>query len=102
LAIESKWGTIDCWGSEFMINWNRIKVKGVDEVMGWFDQMMQRICLGRRVQGWLGRVMDGEMPVDIEEWRDLWVQAHQLMSIFNTGFLSLQHRLDLAVAQQLK
>ena len=102
LAMESKWGTIDCWGSEFMIDWNRIKVKGVDEVMGWFDRMMQRICLGRRVQGWLGRVMDGEMPVDIEEWRDLWVQAHQLTSIFNTGFLSLQHRLDLAVAQQLK
>jgi hypothetical protein len=102
LAMESKWGTIDRWGLEFMIDWNRIKVKGVDEVMGWFDQMMQRICLGRRVLGCLGRVMEGEMPIDVEEWRDLWVQAYQLTSIFNTGFLSLQHRLDLAVAQQLK
>ena len=46
--------------------------------------------------------MEGEMPADIEEWRDLWVQAHQLTSTFNIGFLSLQRRVDLAAAQQLE
>ena len=85
-----------------MLDWNTVKSRGVEEVRELFDRMMERIYLGHRVQGYLGRVMEGEMPADIEEGRDLWVQAHQLMSMFNTGFLSLQHRLDLTVAQQLK
>ena len=85
-----------------MIEWNAIKGRGVDEVLGWFDQVMERICLGQMVQGCLRWVMEGEMPVDIDKWQDLWIQAHQLTNTFNIGFLSLQHRLDLAVAQQLK
>jgi hypothetical protein len=102
LTMESQWNTVDRWGSGFMVDWNAVKGKAVEDIMQWFDGMTERIGHGRRVQGCLGRVMEGEMPVDIEEWRDLWVQAHQLTSTFNVGFLSLQHRLDLAVAQQLK
>jgi hypothetical protein len=85
-----------------MMEWNAVKSRGVEEVREWFDQMMKRINLGHQVQGCLGRVMEGEMPADVEEWQDLWVQAHQLTGTFNVGFPSLQHRLDLAVTQQLK
>jgi len=101
-TMESQWGTVDRWGSGFMIDWNAIKSRGVEDIQEWFDLMMKRIHLGHQVQGCLGRVMEGEMPADVEEWRDLWVQAHQLTSTFNVGFLSLQYRLDLAAAQQLK
>jgi len=100
--LEGNWGTVDQWGSGFMTEWNVIKCRGADEVLDWFDQVMKRIGFGRKVQGWLGQVMEGDMPTDIDEWQDLWIQAHQLTSTLNIGFLSLQHRLDLAVAQQLK
>jgi len=50
LTMESQWGTVDRWGSGFIVDWNVVKGTAVDDIIQWFDRMMERMCLGRRVQ----------------------------------------------------
>lgn len=77
-----------------MNEWGKVKGGAAMEILSWVTSVEQRLYIGRRLLGYLGRVMDGEMPPGIDEWRDLWVQAYQLTTIIQTGFLSLRYQLD--------
>ena len=39
--------------------------------------------------------MDGEMPSETE-WRDIWLEAYQLLGMLYAGVLGLELRLDIA------
>ncbi|KZP14614.1 hypothetical protein FIBSPDRAFT_896487 [Athelia psychrophila] len=52
------------------------------------------VIAGQNAVGYLGRVMEGELPADDETLRDIYVQALQLSAILHRAVSGLQHRLD--------
>lgn len=54
------------------------------------------IIAGQNAAGYLGRVMEGELPADDEVLRDVYVQAFQLSAVLHRAIGGLQHRLDFA------
>jgi hypothetical protein len=93
--LEKRWGTVDGWPISFGQKWLSMRSSSAQEVALWFDSIRHQAQTGRHIIGYLARVMDGEMPT-IGEWKDLWLEAYQLLGMVYSGVLGLEHRLDLA------
>ena len=72
-----------------------MRTSSPQEVALWFDSVWHQAEKGQHVVGHLAQVMDREMPM-VAEWRDLWLEAYQLMGFVYSGVLGLEQRLDLA------
>src|ERR1700683_5209370 len=94
LQVEEQWGTIDRWPVTFHQEWSYVKTTRPDEVATWFESIRSKAKTGRQVIGYLAWVMDGDMPT-IDEWRDLWLEAFQLLGMMYTGVQGLEQGLEL-------
>ena len=95
LRLEDQWGTVDRWAAQFVQQWPSMKTESAPHVASWFASIRHQAQMGRHVIQYLARVMDGEMPSE-SEWRDIWLEAYQLLVTVYAGVLGLEFRLDIA------
>lgn len=93
LQVEDELGAIDRWPVAFSQEWAAMQMSGPREVTAWFESIRGKAQTGRRIISYFGRVMDGEMP-SVDEWRNLWLEAYQLLGTVYTGVLGLEQRLE--------
>jgi hypothetical protein len=91
--VEQKWGTINHWPAQLVDEWKTIQDEGVDEVVEWFALAEKKATTGRRLLSYLVRIVDGELPTDIEEWRVLYIQGLQLACNLHSGIIGLEYQL---------
>lgn len=92
--LEWGWGPVHSWPHQFIEDWSSMQDNEPNHTCEWYDSMRARIHEGDRLLTCLGRIIDGSLPVDLEEIRDLWLQTHQLTRTVSAGVVGLQHRLD--------
>jgi hypothetical protein len=97
-GLERIWGPIDCWGNQFAGEWENAQFHGDGHFNQWLDSVREKVRVGETLLGYLGCVMQGELPQDVEGLRDVWIQGHQLTTSISGGVFELQHRL--AMVQQ--
>jgi hypothetical protein len=95
LRLEDQWGPVDRWAAQFMQQWPTMKTESAPRIASWFASIRQQAKMGRHIIQHLARVMDGEMPSETE-WRDIWLEAYQLLVTVYAGVLGLELRLDIA------
>jgi hypothetical protein len=98
LLLEEKWGTVARWPASFGREWVSVKASAAQQISSWLDSTRNQVLAGRRIIKDLARVMDGELPA-VEEWRNLWLEAYQLLEMVYAGVLGLELSLDLAERQ---
>jgi len=96
LDLEWKWGNVDRWPAQCMDEWHTIRGQSLNVVEEWFEERQRRLVNGRLLLGYLGRVIEGQLPSDVGECRDLYVQSHQLARALYTGVIGLEHQLHSA------
>jgi len=101
LDMEWGWGILARWPALCEDNWAVVKSKEPRIVADWIAGESRKVATGRLMLGYLGRVMEGQLPSDIEEWRDLYLQGHQLTRDFNAGVILLEHKLCAIRAEYL-
>jgi hypothetical protein len=95
LRLEDQWGAVDRWAARFVQQWPTMKTESAPRVASWFASVRHQAQMGRHIIQDLARVMDGEMPSETE-WRDIWLEAYQLLGMLYAGVLGLELRLDIA------
>jgi hypothetical protein len=58
----------------------------------------QKVAAGESALNYVGRVMEGDLPEDVEQWRALYVQAYHMTGIINRTCARLQCMIDSALA----
>jgi len=96
LDLEWGWGNVDRWPAQCMDEWQSVRGQRLDIVEEWFEERQKRLVNGRLVLGYLGRVMEGQLSFDVREFRDLYMQSHQLACTLYTGVMGLEHQLHSA------
>ena len=76
-----------------------VQTSAAQQISSWLDSTRNQVLAGRRIIKDLARVMDGELPA-VEEWRNLWLEAYQLLEMVYAGVLGLELSLDLAERQR--
>lgn len=94
-----KYGPVDRWGEDFSQEWGTMRHKDALTVCHWLDSVKQRVKIGRTALNYLERAMEGELSASVEEWRDLYVQSHELAAQLWGGVLGVQTRLDRAISE---
>ena len=95
LRLEDQWGTVDRWAARFGQQWPSMKTESAQRIASWFASMRSQAQMGWHIIQHLARVMDGEMPSE-SEWRNIWVEAYQLLVSVHAGVLGLELRLEMA------
>jgi hypothetical protein len=98
IHAASKYGPVEHWGEAFSLEWCEMKDGDASEVRGLLERAKRRIKLGRIALNYLEQAMEGELSANVEEWRDLYAQSHQLACQLWTAVLGVQYRLDCAVS----
>jgi hypothetical protein len=98
LLLEEKWGAVARWPASFGREWVSVQASAAQQISSWLDSARIQVLAGRRIINDLARVMDGELPA-VEEWRNLWLEAYQLLEMVYAGVLGLELSLDLAERQ---
>jgi hypothetical protein len=98
LLLEEKWGAVARWPASFGREWVSVQASAAQQISSWLNSARIQVLAGRRIVNDLARVMDGELPA-VEEWRNLWLEAYQLLEMVYAGVLGLELSLDLAERQ---
>lgn len=88
--VEWTHGKLHLWNIEFADECAKISQWSVETLSSWLDQNAGKARIGRSVLAYLGRVMDGEVSNDIDEWRDLSMQVQQLVSSLHQAVVELE------------
>jgi hypothetical protein len=94
-----KYGPVDRWGEDFSQEWGTMKHRDMSTVYRWLDSVKQRVRTGRTALNYLERAMEGELSTSVEEWRDLYVQSHELAGQLWGAILGVQVRLDRVLSE---
>lgn len=70
-----------------------VRHRGAAAVVAWIEQEQMKVSAGHLLLGYMGRVLEGEMTTDIEEWRDVFMQTYQLMLVLAPGVVGLEQAL---------
>ena len=92
-----KYGPVEHWVDDFSEQWSGLRLADAPAVDGWLHGVRQRIKMGRSALSYLEQAMEGELA-GVEEWRDLYVQSHQLACQLWGVVFSIQYRLDFVVS----
>jgi hypothetical protein len=93
LDMEWNWGSIGSWSSKCAEKWATIKENDIDYALQWLEEEARKVTAGRRMMGYLGRIMEGQLPTDAETVRDLYVQGHQMTLLFDGVVIGLDSTL---------
>lgn len=77
--IEWRWGSIDEWALSFSAEAGSLRHRGIEGALAWMGEQTGKVSAGRLLLGYIGRVMEGNMSEEIEDWRDIFLQSYQLM-----------------------
>jgi hypothetical protein len=94
LDLEWNWGSIASWSAKCAEEWATLKERDKAHVSGWLDDETKKVVEGRRVLGYLGRIMEGKLPTDEEALRDLFLQGYQLTCVLDSGVVGLEQTLS--------
>jgi len=90
LDMEWNWGSIAMWPALCMAEWANVKERDSAHVTAWLAECTKKASSGHRMLGYLGRIMEGNLPADVDVLRDLYLQSHQLTCTFNTAITALE------------
>lgn len=88
--VEWTHGKLHLWNIEFADEYTKLLQPPTPVSSGWLELSAAKARIGRSVLAYLGRVMDGEISDDINEWRDLSLQVHQLASLLHQAVVGLE------------
>lgn len=91
--VEWRWGSIDEWTLVFSAEAGSLRHMGIEGVLGWMREQDAKVTAGRLLLGYIGRVMEGNMSEEIEDWRDIFLQSYQLMYSIAPGVVGQQRAL---------
>jgi hypothetical protein len=80
ILAARKYGPVEGWGDDLSQKWSATKYRDPSAAHGWLEEAKRRIKMGRSALSYLECAMEGEGSLCIEEWRDLYLQSHQLAS----------------------
>jgi hypothetical protein len=89
-----RYGPVEHWGEDLSQEWDTVRHRDPPIVYEWLQAVKSRVKVGHSALSYLESAMEGEMSSNIEEWRDLYIQSHQLASQLWRAVLGIQHRLD--------
>lgn len=99
LGLEWDCKPMDYWPRVFVEELAKLQQSGFEGAPKWIDKLAERICLGQRVLNDLECVVEGELPNDVDELRDIWRQTNRLVGMISSVVRALQLGMDIAVAQ---
>jgi len=92
--MEWDWGTIANWPAQSAEEWRTMKERDSECVTVWLNEGGKKVAAGRCMLAYLGRVMEGQLPTDVEALRDLYLQGHQLTCTFHSAIIGLEQTLN--------
>jgi hypothetical protein len=93
-----EFGPVERWGEDLSLEWDTVRQREPPAVHGWLQGVKRRIKMGRSALSYLECAMEGELSSGIEDWRDLYIQSHQLAAQLWGGTLGIEHRLEEALS----
>lgn len=93
MDMEWNWGSMARWPAMCEEQWAIIKTKDHGIAGGWIAEEDKKVAAGRLMLWYLGRIMEGQLPLDVEELRDLYLQGHQLTCDIDAAIIPLEQRL---------
>lgn len=90
MDLEWTHGTLHSWTLHFNEGWAKMACQSADALATWLELNEGKAAVGRMALGYLGRVMDGEVSGDIDEWRDLALQVHELTAMQHQAVAGLE------------
>lgn len=91
--VEWRWGSIDEWTLVFSAEAGSLRHMGIEGALDWMREQNAKVAAGRLLLGYIGRVMEGNMSEEIEDWRDIFLQSYQLMYSIAPGVVGQQRAL---------
>jgi hypothetical protein len=61
----------------------------------------QKVAAGKSVLDYIARVMEGNLPGDVEQWHAVYVQAYHITGTVNRTCARLQCMIDTALVENL-
>jgi hypothetical protein len=101
LDIEWSWGSTANWSAKSVQEWGTIREQEKAHVNSWLVEETKKVLEGRRMLGYLGRIMEGKLPTDEEELRDLYLQGYQLICALDSGVVALEQMLSMVRSEIL-
>ncbi|KIM71681.1 hypothetical protein PILCRDRAFT_820868 [Piloderma croceum F 1598] len=99
LDMEWNWGAIADWPARCTREWDIMKERDTGSVTEWLDESTRKATAGRQIIAYLALVMEGQLPTDVEIFRDLYLQSHQLTGDFYSAVIGLELTLDTVRSQ---
>jgi hypothetical protein len=93
LNMEWNWGSIGSWSSKCAEKWATIKENNIDYALQWLEEEARKVAAGHQMMGYLGRIMEGQLPTDVETACDLYVQGHKMTLLFDGVVIGLDSTL---------
>lgn len=90
MDVEWTHGTLQLWNLKFADEWANISRQPTEVSSSWLALNEGKARIGRLVLGYLGRVMDGQISGDVEEWRDLSLQIQELAASLHQAVVGLE------------
>jgi hypothetical protein len=102
VKTENKFGLMAKWLNDFALKWSVLDPHIEDHqetIHALFDKAHDQIESGDLGLVYVGRLMEGEMPSNLEEWRGLHLQALQSMEKLCRATVALQTKFDIAIQE---
>jgi hypothetical protein len=98
--LEDQFGPLAVWTTNFAAHWSETKDKRQtvyqEDVYGWFAKVGNQINRGNLALDYVGRIMEGNIHLDVEGCRALFLEAHEMSDELYRAIVALEHRLDIA------
>lgn len=78
MDLEWTHGGLQHWALHFVEGWTKVSRQSTEVLSTWLEHSEGKARIGRVVLAYLGRVMEGQISGDVDEWRDLSLQVHEL------------------------
>jgi hypothetical protein len=101
LDMEWIWGSIANWPAKSAQQWGTIREREKAHVDSWLIEETKKVLDGRRMLGYLGRIMEGKLPTDEEVLRDLYLQGYQMTCALDSGVVALEQTLSMVRSEIL-
>jgi hypothetical protein len=90
-------GPVDDWSEAFAKEWHTLKNSPSASLC--LIAASQKVIAGRSLLNYVARVMEGELPDDVQQWKALYIQAYHIIGSVNRACTSLQCKVDAALAE---
>ena len=94
-----EWESVEFFGYYISNAWQSACQEGESAVVDWLQKMNGKLVTGRKIVERLRDVMPSDSPLDLDQTRDLWRQAYDLLSQVHHGLALLEVWLKLTNIQ---